>query len=117
MPENKSKRLCCTSPQALCQWGIAFAIFYAIGWALLLWLGFEAYELVMLFAAAGLACVANFARNRTFHCLITAPFFLLMAALVALSVHNAWTLPRGLLWTGVVIVVCAAFLLERQVAS
>lgn len=117
MPETQSKNLCCTSPRALCQWGIAFAIFYAIGWVIVLSLHLEAYELVMLFVALGLACFANLARNRTFHCLITGPFFLLIAVVVALSVRNSWTFPRGLLWAGVAIVVCAAFCLEKRFAS
>lgn len=108
---------CCTSPRALCQWGIAFAIFYAIGLAVVVWLHLEAYELAMLFAALGLACFANLARNRTFHCVITGPFFLLIALVIALSVRNVWIFPRGLLWTGVGIVVCAAFVLERRFAS
>lgn len=84
--------------------------------ALMFWLHLEAYELVVLFTALGLACFANLARNHTFHCVITAPFFILIALVIALGVRNAWAIPKGLLWAGVAIVVCAAFLLERRFA-
>ena len=117
MPETESKTFCCSSPRALCYFGCAFAIFYAIGWMLVWWLHLEAYELAMLFAALGLACIANLARNRTFHCAITAPFFILIALVIALSVRNAWAIPKGLLWASVAIVVCVAFCLEKRFAS
>lgn len=117
MTETESKTFCCSSPRALCYFGCAFLIFYAIGMALMFWLHLEAYELVVLFTALGLACFANLARNHTFHCVITAPFFILIALVIALSVRNAWAIPKGLLWAGVAIVVCAAFLLERRFAS
>ena len=115
--ELPTKRFCCTSARGLCYFGEAFLIFYGIGWGLLLWLQWQRYELVMLFTALGLACIANFARNRTFHCVITAPFFLLVALAFALSVRGIWKVPAGVLWAVVAVVVCAAFLLERRFAS
>ncbi len=71
----------------------------------------------MLFVALGLACAANLVRNRTFHCVITGPFFLLVALAFALNTAGVWKVPAGALWAIVVIVVCAAFLLERRFAS
>lgn len=111
------KSLCCTSPRALCYFGCAFLVFYAVGLALVFWLHFGRYELAVLFAALGLACVANLLRNRSFHCLITAPFFLLVALAFALNAAGVWKLRTGALWAIVVIVVCAAFLLESRFAS
>lgn len=117
MPETQPKNLCCTSPQSLCYWGAAFLIFYATGLALLLWLHWQPYELVVLFTSLGLACFANLVRNRSFHCTITGPFFLLVALALGLEAAGVWKVGRELLWPAVVIVVCAAFLLERRFAS
>lgn len=115
--EAPSKDLCCTSPRSLCYWSAAFVILYAIGLGLVFWFRWQPYELVALFTALGLACFANLARNRTFHCAITGPFFLLVALALALQAAGIWKAGRGLLWPAVLIVVCAAFLLERRFAS
>lgn len=117
MTEVHSKNLCCTSPRSLCYWGAAFLIFYVVGLALVFWLRWQPYELTVLFTALGLACFANLVRNRIFHCAITGPFFFLIAAAFALRASGIWTVSAGALWTIVVIVVCAAFLLEGRFAS
>ena len=117
MGDTPQQAYCCTSARGLCYFGCAFLIFYAIGLALVLWLRLEPYELAVLFTALGLACIANLARNRTFHCVITGPFFLLVALALALRAAGIWKVGAGLLWSAVVIVVCAAFLLERRFAS
>lgn len=108
---------CCSSRQSLCFWGCAFAVFYAAGLAAIYGLHAERYGLVALFLALGLACVANLIRNRTFHCAITGPFFLVVALAFALSAAGVWKFPTGPLWAVVAVVVCAAFLLERKYAS
>ena len=117
MSETQAKSFCCTSPGSLCYWGAAFLILYGIGLGLVFWLHWQPYELAVLFTALGLACIVNFARNCTFHCLITGPFFLLVALALALRAAGIWKAGTGLLWAAVVIVVCAAFLLERCFAS
>ena len=111
------KGYCCSSWQSLCFWGCAFAVFYAAGLLAIYWLHMQSYQTTVLFAALGLACVANLVRNRTFHCVITAPFFLLVALAFALSTAGIWKVPTAPLWATVVIVVCAALLLERRFAS
>lgn len=117
MPETQPKNFCCTSPQSLCYWGCAFLIFYAIGLGLVFSLHWQPYELVVLFTALALACFANLARNRTFHCAITAPFFLLVALAFGLEAAGLWKVGAKLLWPAIAIVVCAAFLLEKRFAS
>jgi hypothetical protein len=108
---------CCSSWHSLCFWGCAFAIFYAAGLAAIHWLHAEKYQLTVLFVALGLACVANLIRNRTFHCVITGPFFLVIALVFALQTRGIWKVHTAALWTVVALVVCAAFLLERKFAS
>ncbi|HKF53069.1 MAG TPA: hypothetical protein VKB26_12215 [Candidatus Acidoferrales bacterium] len=117
MPETQTKAFCCTSQRSLCYWGGAFLIFYGIGLGLAFWLHWQSYEIVVLFTALGLACFANLARNRNFHCVITGPFFLLVALALGLRAAGVWNMGAGLLWPAVAIVVCAAFMLERRFAS
>lgn len=112
-----ARRYCCSSWQSLCFWGCAFVVFYAVGLAAIYRLHAEKYQLTVLFVGLGLACVANFARNRTFHCMITAPFFLLVALAFAMDTAGVWKIPTGALWTIVVIVVCAALLIEQKFTS
>jgi len=66
----------------------------------------------VLLTALGLACGINFAWNRTYHCAVTAPIFLLAAAAAALDAAGAWHAPENLLWPLVLLGVGAAFLLE-----
>ncbi|MFI5127451.1 MAG: hypothetical protein ACHQJX_11555, partial [Candidatus Acidiferrales bacterium] len=75
------------------------------------------YQTAVLFAALGLACAANLVRNRTFHCVITAPFFLLVALVFSLGTASVWKIHTAPIWAIVAIVVCAALLLERRFAS
>lgn len=115
--EAAAKRYCCSSWQAMCFWGCAFAVFYAIGLATIYLLRVPKYQLTALFVALGLACVANFARNRTFHCVITAPFFLLIALVFALNASGILRISASVVWTTAAIVTCVAFLLERRLAA
>ncbi|HEV2182364.1 MAG TPA: hypothetical protein VGR39_01670 [Candidatus Acidoferrales bacterium] len=115
--EIPARGYCCSSWQSLCFWGCAFVAFYAAALLAIYWLHLENYQLSALFAALGLACVANALRNRTFHCVITGPFFLLVALAFALNMAGVWKIPTGALWVTVVIVVCTALLLERRFAS
>lgn len=117
MSGTHAKSFCCTSWRGLCYWGAAFLILYAIGLGLAIWLHAQAYQLAVLFAALGLACIANFARNRTFHCVITGPFFLLVALAVALEKSGVWKVGMGFVWVIVAVVVAVALVLERRFAS
>ncbi len=117
MAEIGERKYCCTTTRGLCYWGAAFFIVYSLGLAAILWLKLDRYQLAMLFGALGAACIANFARNRTFHCVITGPFFLVVAAALALRVAGVWNVSTGLLWPVVLVVIGAAFLLERRFAS
>jgi hypothetical protein len=117
MAEASEKKYCCTTGGSLCYWFAVFAILYGVGLAAIYSLHLGKYQPVALFAALGLACVANFARNRSFHCVITGPFFLLVAAALALRIAGVWNVGTRFLWPVVLIVVGIAFLLERRCAS
>ncbi|HVA18113.1 MAG TPA: hypothetical protein VMV59_10435 [Candidatus Dormibacteraeota bacterium] len=117
MRDIPAKGYCCSSWRSLCFWGCAFVVFYAAALLVIYRLHMQSYQASTLFAALGLACVTNAARNRTFHCVITGPFFLLVALAFALNTAGVWRIPTEVLWATVVIVVCAALLLERRFAS
>lgn len=82
-----SKRaVCCSSPASMCYWLAASMV----AWGLLslvgvYWrpLGPDSASTILL--AAGAGCVANWTRNRTFHCGITAPLLLIAGAVMLLT--------------------------------
>ena len=116
MEQVPESRFCCLTPRAGCTWIVAFAILYGLGLIVLHLEHVERYRGTMFFAAMGLACLVNLAQNRTFHCVITAPFFLLVAAALALQSYGTWYVSKAVLWPTVVIVVGIAFLLEQRLA-
>jgi hypothetical protein len=117
MEKENEKRFCCLTPRAACTWIAGFLILYGLG-LIGLHLGhLDRYQGTALFVAMGLACFFNFARNRTFHCFITGPFFLLVALALALQTHGVWKLSNAVLWPTVLVVVGIAFLLERRFAG
>jgi hypothetical protein len=113
MPQAQSKQFSCCTPKV---WGFYLVVFASLfGASLLLvalWDGGEKYINALLFTSLGVACVVNVARNRTLHCLITGPFFLLVAIALALRAAGIWHLPIPELWPLVLIVVSVAFLIE-----
>ncbi len=117
MKQVQQNRFCCLTQWAACTWIAAFLILYGLG-LIVLHLGrLDRYQGTAFFAAMGLACFFNFVQNRTFHCFITGPFFLLVAFALALQTHGVWNMSRTVLWATVFAVVGIAFLLERRVAG
>jgi hypothetical protein len=62
--------------------------------------------------ALGAACFANFSRNRTLHCGITGPLFLIGALAAALLEAGAWTLDLGAVWGIILVGVGVALAIE-----
>jgi hypothetical protein len=115
MPELAPKRFCCLTCRSAFTWVLVFFMAYAAA-LILVHLGhLEAYQGAALFGAMGVACLVNFAQNRTFHCMITGPFFFLVALGLALKSYGVWNVNKALLWPTVLIVVGIAFLIERRV--
>lgn len=111
-----AKDYCCTTPKAICFWAVAFLFLYAGGLLLMrAWPAVRPYEESLLFAALGVACLANLSRNRSFHCSITGPLFIVAGGLVAALVSGVWRLPLDWLWPAVLAGVGIALLLEMRV--
>jgi hypothetical protein len=80
---TEHKGACCSSPAAVC-YRFAASL---VAWGILGLIGLYWHALsaaTILFAMA-IGCVANWLRNRTLHCAITGPLFLLAAVVFLLS--------------------------------
>lgn len=107
---------CCTSPAAMWFWAAAFAVLYGSGLlARSTWPMFEPYADTLLLAALGLACFINFGRNRTLHCGLTGPVFLIAAAVAFLMEAEVWDVNEDALWGLVLVGVALAFFIEWRV--
>src|SRR5260370_41899680 len=96
---TEHKEACCTSPAAVCYWFavslVAWGVLSLIG---IYWRPLPAPPAAAWLFAIAIGCAANWLRNRTFHCAITGPLFLI-GALVFLVSGLTWThLNRLLVW-------------------
>ena len=66
--------------------------------------------------AMAIGCFANWLRNRTFHCAITGPLFLIGGVMFLLSGVRVVHVNTHWVWPFVLIGVCVAFLLESVYA-
>ncbi|HXH25488.1 MAG TPA: hypothetical protein VNI78_09585 [Vicinamibacterales bacterium] len=106
-------RSCCTTPSAMCFWAVAFAMVYGAGLLVAsMWPPIQAYGDTLLLLALGAACFVNFGRNRTLHCGITGPLFLMGALAAALIEAGIWTLDLAVVWGTVLVGIALAFLIE-----
>jgi hypothetical protein len=113
-----SKRhACCSSPASMCYWLTASMI----AWGLLslvgvYWRPLGPGSASTILLAAGMGCVANWKRNRTFHCGITAPLLLIAGTVFLLSDVGILNVPPRLVWALVGVGSGIAFLLEWKYA-
>lgn len=118
MTETGLKTSCCTTPAVLCFSAAVFLILYGAGLMLLeAWPSARNYSDVLLLGAIGLTCVVNFLWNRTYHCGITGPLFLVAAGVLALTTAGIWSVSTSLVWSLVLIGTGLAFLLEWRYAT
>jgi len=110
---DHQRDLCCSSPSAMCYW---FAV-SVIAWGVLSLIGIYWHPLhgssaaTILFAAA-VGCLANWVKNGTMHCSITAPLFLITAAVFLLASIGLIHIEPRLVWPLVAIGTGIAFVLE-----
>ena len=111
-------RSCCaTTPSSACFWTIVFLLAYGATLVLRsVWAALDRFGDALLLTALGAACVLNAARNRTYHCVLTAPLFLVAAIVAALADAGIWHIRSGLLWGTVIVGVGGAFVAEWRAA-
>ena len=115
---TKQVGACCSSPASMCYWFavslMAWGVLSLIG---IYWRPLHGSSAVACLFAMAIGCLANWLRNRSFHCAITGPLFLLAGVVFLLSdarmvrVNTLWVWPLVLIGTGI------AFLLEWPYAK
>jgi hypothetical protein len=110
---TQHKGACCSSPAAMRYWFaaslIAWGVLSFIG---LYWRPLHGSSAATVLFAMAIGCAANWLRNRTFHCGITGPLFLIASVVFLLSDATMIHVSDFLVWPFVIIGVGVAFLLE-----
>jgi hypothetical protein len=110
---TQPKGACCSSPAAMCYWFAASLIAWGVlSLAGIYWHPLHALSAATILFAMAIGCVANWLRNRTFHCGITGPLFLIAAVVFLLSDASMVHFNSLVVWPFVLIGVGIAFLLE-----
>jgi hypothetical protein len=114
---TEHKRACCSSPAAICYWFAASLIAWGVlGFIGLYWRSLHALAAATILFAMAIGCVANWLRNRTLHCAITAPLFLIAAVVFLLSDASLVHVNNLVVWPFVLVGIGVAFLLEWRYA-
>jgi hypothetical protein len=97
----------------MCFWAATFVLIYGAG--LLVrsaWAAVQPFGDTLMLAALAAACVINFGRNRTLHCGMTGPLFILGAVAAALIEAGIWQFDMAIVWGVVLLGVGIAFFIE-----
>jgi hypothetical protein len=114
-----NQRACCSSPAAICYWFAASLI----AWVTLsvagnyYWHPLHWYSASTILFAMAIGCVANWLRNRSFHCAITGPLFLIAGIFFLLADLRMVHVNGALVWSLLFIGTAIAFLLEWRYAK
>ena len=104
---------CCTTPAAMRLWAVAFLIIYGAGLLLRsVWPAIQVFGDTLLLFALAAACFINFGRNRTLHCGITGPLFLIGGFATALIEAGVWRFHIAFVWGLIVLGGVIAFVIE-----
>ena len=114
---NNPPRVCCSTPASIGYWlAVSLAAWALLSVVGIYWRPLHASSAQTILFAMAIGCIANWTRNRTFHCGITAPLFLVLGVMSLLSDVRIAHLNPALLWTLILVGVGLAFLLEWRYA-
>jgi hypothetical protein len=112
------QRACCTSPAAIGYWFAASLLAWGVlSLAGIYWYPLRWYAASSALFAAGIGCIANWSKNRSYHCAITAPLFLIAAVLFMLDDLRMARINVALVWFLLAAGTCLAFCLEWRYAK
>lgn len=110
---TKQKEACCSSPVAICYWFIVSLVTWGVLSLIgVYWRPLRASAAATCLFAMASGCLANWIRNRSFHCAITGPLFLISGVVFLLSGVRMIHLNTSWVWLFVLIGTGIAFLLE-----
>ncbi len=115
---TKQAEACCSSPAAICYWFavslMAWGVLSLIG---IYWRPLHASSEATCLLAMSIGCLANWLRNRTYHCAVTGPIFLIAGVVFLFSGVRVIHINALWVWPFVLIGVGIAFLLEWRYAK
>jgi hypothetical protein len=76
------------------------------------WSAVQPFGDTLILVALAAACVINFSRDRTLHCGMTGPLFLLGAVAAAFIEAGAWQFDMAIVWGVVLLGVGISFIIE-----
>lgn len=115
---SAQKGACCSSPAAICYWFVASLVAWGVLELIgLYWRPLHAAPAAACTFAMGIGCVANWLRNRTYHCAVTAPLFLIAGVVFLLPSVSTIRVNTSWVWLIVLLGAAVAFLLEWRYAK
>lgn len=115
---SAQRPVCCSSPSAVCYWCtavlVAWGVLSLIG---IYWHPLHASSAATILFAAAIGCFANWGKNRTLHCGITGPLFLLTAVAFLLANIEVIQIRLTFVWPILIVGAGISFLLEWRYAK
>jgi hypothetical protein len=104
---------CCSSPSSMCYWcTVSLAVWGFLSLVGMYWHPLHATSAVAILLAGSIGCFANWIKNRTFHCTITAWAFLAGAVVFLLANIGLIEIEPRFVWSTIAIATGVAFVLE-----
>lgn len=116
MPNQREA--CCSSPASICYWFVVSLVAWgALSLIGIVWHPLHAASPSACLFAMAIGCFANWTKNRTLHCGVTGPLFLIAGIVFLLSGERWLHVSPTLVWTIVLLGTAGAFLLEWRYAN
>src|SRR5215471_1976702 len=115
---NCTPGACCSSPSAMCYWGmVSLAAWGLLSLVGLVWYPLHARSAATILFAAAIGCFANWVKNRTYHCSISAWILLAGAVVFLLTDIGVIQIEPRFVWPFVAIGTLLSFILEWRYAT
>lgn len=114
---DPKRQACCSSPSAMCYWcSVSLAAWGLLSLVGVFWPPLHTTSTATILLAAAVGCFANWLKNHTFHCSITAWLFLAGAAVFLLADTGRIRIAPRFVWLFVAMGTVVSFILEWRYA-